>query len=161
VELCRILADRTDLQVLLITGARHHDTVRGHLPASRGLHVRAVPFVERMDLVYAAADLAVARAGASTVAELTVCGVPAILVPYPYATGRHQEANARAVERAGGGVVLLDDAASGDAVADRMSPLLDDPARLESMARSSRRFGRPEAADAVAELAASVAGTGA
>jgi UDP-N-acetylglucosamine--N-acetylmuramyl-(pentapeptide) pyrophosphoryl-undecaprenol N-acetylglucosamine transferase len=158
VELCRTLADRSDLQVLLITGPRHHDAVRAHLPPTRGLLIRSAPFVERVELVYAAADLAVARAGAGTVAELAVCGVPAILVPYPYATGRHQEANARAVERAGGAMVLLDDAASGGAVAERLEPLLEDPARLESMARSSRRFGRPDAADALADLAAAEAG---
>jgi UDP-N-acetylglucosamine--N-acetylmuramyl-(pentapeptide) pyrophosphoryl-undecaprenol N-acetylglucosamine transferase len=158
VELCRIMADRSDLQVLLITGPRHHDAVRAHLPASKGLLVRTWPFVERVELVYAAADVAVARAGAGTVAELTVCGVPAIFVPYPYATGRHQEANARAVERAGGAVVVLDDAASGSALAERLT-LLDDPARLEAMARASGRFGRPDAADALADLAAAEART--
>jgi UDP-N-acetylglucosamine--N-acetylmuramyl-(pentapeptide) pyrophosphoryl-undecaprenol N-acetylglucosamine transferase len=157
VELCRILADRSDLQILIITGPRHHDEVRSHLPATRGLLVRSAPFVERMELVYASADLAVARAGATTVAELTVCGVPAILVPYPYATGRHQEANARAVERAGGATVLLDDAATGAAVAGRIEGLLDDPATLEAMGRSSTRFGRPDAADALADVAGSVA----
>jgi UDP-N-acetylglucosamine--N-acetylmuramyl-(pentapeptide) pyrophosphoryl-undecaprenol N-acetylglucosamine transferase len=158
VELCRILGDRSDLQILLITGPRHHDEVRAHLPATRGLLVRTWPFVERVDLVYAAADVALARAGAGTVAELTVSGVPAIFVPYPYATGRHQEANARAVEQAGGAVVVLNDAASGATVAERLT-LLDDPARLESMARASERFGRPDAADALAELAVSQAGS--
>ena len=156
VELCRLLADRSDLQVLVITGPRHHDVVVSHLPRTRGLHVRTEPFVDRIELVYAAADVAVARAGASTVAELTVAGVPAILVPYPYATGRHQEANARAVERAGGARVLLDDAATGGAVADRILLLLEDPAVLESMARASLRFGRADAADALADVAASV-----
>jgi UDP-N-acetylglucosamine--N-acetylmuramyl-(pentapeptide) pyrophosphoryl-undecaprenol N-acetylglucosamine transferase len=156
VELCRLLADRSDLQVLVITGPRHHDVVVSHLPRTRGLHVRTEPFVDRIELVYAAADVAVARAGASTVAELTVAGVPAILVPYPYATGRHQEANARAVERAGGAHVLLDDAATGGAVADRILLLLEDPAVLESMARASLRFGRADAADALADVAASV-----
>ena len=157
VELCRLLSDRSDLQVLVITGPQHHEVVRSHLPSTRGLQVRTEPFIDRIELVYAVADVAVARAGASTVAELTVAGVPAILVPYPYATGRHQEANARALERAGGAMVLLDDAASGGAVAERLLSMLEDPAVLESMGRASRRFGRPEAADAVADLAASAA----
>jgi UDP-N-acetylglucosamine--N-acetylmuramyl-(pentapeptide) pyrophosphoryl-undecaprenol N-acetylglucosamine transferase len=110
-----------------------------------------------MELVYAVADLAVARAGATTVAELTACGLPAILVPYPYATGRHQEANARAVERAGGATMLLDDTATGGALAERIRELLADPPRLEAMARASARFGRPDAADALADLALSAA----
>ncbi len=158
VDLCGILADRPDLQIMLITGPRHHDLVRTHLPATRKLLVRSAPFVDRMELVYAVADLAIARAGATTVAELTACGVPAILVPYPYATGRHQEANARAVERAGGATVLLDDAATGGALAQRIEAFLEDPARLESMSRSSARFGRPDAADALADVAVSVIG---
>jgi UDP-N-acetylglucosamine--N-acetylmuramyl-(pentapeptide) pyrophosphoryl-undecaprenol N-acetylglucosamine transferase len=161
VELCGILGDRSDLQVLLLTGPRHHEAVRAELPVTDGLLVRTAPFLERMELVYSVADLAVARAGATTVAELTVCGVPAILVPYPYATGRHQEANARAVERAGGAAVLLDDAATGSAVAGRVASLVGEPDRLVAMSRASRRFGRPDAADALADLAASVGAGGA
>jgi UDP-N-acetylglucosamine--N-acetylmuramyl-(pentapeptide) pyrophosphoryl-undecaprenol N-acetylglucosamine transferase len=160
VELSRIMADRSDVQLLVVTGPRHHDAVRSRLPSSGSLLVRTEPFVSRMELVYAVAELAVARAGATTVAELTACGVPAVLVPYPYATGRHQEANARAVERAGGATVLLDDTASGEALAERIGALLADRAGLEAMARGSARFGRPDAADALADLAAAV-GSGA
>lgn len=156
VDLCGILGDREDLQLLVIAGPRHHEEIRRLLPPSRGLLVRTAAFVERMDLAYAAADLAVSRAGATTVAELTVCGVPAILVPYPYATGRHQEANARAVERAGGATVLLDDEATGPALAGGIRRLLDDASALSAMGRASLRFGRPDAADALADLAVEV-----
>lgn len=157
VDLCGILGDREDLQLLVIAGPRHHEEIRRLLPPSRGLLVRTAAFVERMELAYAAADLAVSRAGATTVAELTVCGVPAILVPYPYATARHQEANARAVERAGGATVLLDDEATGPALAGKIRRLLDDASGLSAMGRASLRFGRPKAADALADLAAEVA----
>jgi UDP-N-acetylglucosamine--N-acetylmuramyl-(pentapeptide) pyrophosphoryl-undecaprenol N-acetylglucosamine transferase len=115
---------------------------------------RAEPFVERMELVYASADLAVCRAGASTVAELSVCGVPALLVPYPYATGRHQEANARALQRAGGASVLLDDQLGSESLADRIIELVDHRERLALMTEASTAFGKPEAADALATLAA-------
>jgi UDP-N-acetylglucosamine--N-acetylmuramyl-(pentapeptide) pyrophosphoryl-undecaprenol N-acetylglucosamine transferase len=158
VELCAMLADRGDLQMLLLTGPRHHEEVRSRLSAAGSLLVRTLPFLDRMELAYAAADLVVARAGATTVAELAVCGLPAILVPYPYATGRHQEANARALGRAGGATVLLDDAATGGALAQRLQTLLDDAGRLLSMARAARRFGRPEAADALADVTAAAAG---
>jgi UDP-N-acetylglucosamine--N-acetylmuramyl-(pentapeptide) pyrophosphoryl-undecaprenol N-acetylglucosamine transferase len=158
VGVCRLLGGRSDLQVLVLTGPRHHEAVRADLPSTDGLVVRTIPFLDRMELAYAVADLAVARAGATTVAELTVSGIPAILVPYPYATGRHQEANARAVERAGGAVVLLDDAATGGTVTERVVALVDDRGQLMRMGRAARRFGRPDAADAVADLAASLAG---
>jgi UDP-N-acetylglucosamine--N-acetylmuramyl-(pentapeptide) pyrophosphoryl-undecaprenol N-acetylglucosamine transferase len=153
VELCGILGDRDDLQLLVITGPRHHEEIRRLLPPSRGLLVRTAAFVERMDLAYATANLAISRAGATTVAELTVCGVPAILVPYPYATGRHQEANARAVERAGGATVLLDDEATGPALTAGIRRLLGDASALSAMGRASLRFGRPDAADALADVA--------
>jgi UDP-N-acetylglucosamine--N-acetylmuramyl-(pentapeptide) pyrophosphoryl-undecaprenol N-acetylglucosamine transferase len=100
----------------------------------------------------------VSRAGATTIAELAVCGLPAVLVPYPYATGRHQEANARALERAGGAIVTLDDAATGESLAGEIVSILGDAGRLLSMARSARRFGRPQAADAVADVALAAAG---
>lgn len=158
VELSRILRDRDDLQILLLTGARNLDEAARRLPASSRLLIRALPFLDRMELAYAVADLAVARAGATTVAELTVSGVPAILVPYPYATGNHQEANARAVERAGGAMVLLDEQTNGASMAGMIEGLLEWPDRLASLARASRAFGRPDAADALAGLVTSVAG---
>jgi UDP-N-acetylglucosamine--N-acetylmuramyl-(pentapeptide) pyrophosphoryl-undecaprenol N-acetylglucosamine transferase len=157
VEVAGALAGRDDLQLLLITGPRHLQDVRDHLPGPSRLLVRTWGFLDRMELAYAVADLVVARAGATSVAELAVCGLPAILVPYPYATGRHQEANARALQRAGGAVVVLDDAATGDRLARSLTGLLDDPGGLLSMARAARRFGRPDAADAVAETAVSEA----
>ena len=68
--------------------------------------VRVVGAIERMEVALAIGDLAVARAGAGQIAELTACGIPSILVPYPYATEHHKDANAREVERAGAAVVM-------------------------------------------------------
>lgn len=155
-ELAADLRDRDDLQVLLATGPRNHEEVVRHIPAPSRVLVRAVPFLERMDLAYAVADLAVSRAGATTVAELAVSGVPAILVPYPYATGNHQEANARALERAGGAVVLLDEQTNGRMLAALVQKLVQWPQRLPAMARAARSLGRPDAADSLAGLVASV-----
>lgn len=154
---CRILGGRSDLQVLLITGPAHHDGVRASLPRDGDLVVRPEPFTDRMDLVYAIADLVVARAGATTVAEVGACGLPALLIPYPYATARHQEANARALQRAGGASVLLDDELSGASLAERLGELVDHPERLEAMARASMSFGRPAAADRLAEVVSEAA----
>jgi UDP-N-acetylglucosamine--N-acetylmuramyl-(pentapeptide) pyrophosphoryl-undecaprenol N-acetylglucosamine transferase len=156
-ELAEILGDRDDLQILVAAGRRNHDEVVRRIPTSSSILVRAVSFLERMELAYAVADLAVSRAGATTVAELAVSGVPSILVPYPYATGNHQEANARALERAGGAVVLLDEQTSGRMLAALVQKLVQWPDRLPSMARAARAFGRPDAADALARLVASAA----
>jgi UDP-N-acetylglucosamine--N-acetylmuramyl-(pentapeptide) pyrophosphoryl-undecaprenol N-acetylglucosamine transferase len=157
-DLAALLSDREDVQLLLLTGPRHHDEVRRRRPPSGALLVRTAPFLDRMELAYAVADLVLCRAGATTVAELTVCGLPSILVPYPYATGRHQEANARALERAGAAMVVLDDAAAGEALGRKIVSILDDAGRLLSMSRSSERLGRPEAADAVADVALAATG---
>jgi UDP-N-acetylglucosamine--N-acetylmuramyl-(pentapeptide) pyrophosphoryl-undecaprenol N-acetylglucosamine transferase len=111
-----------------------------------------VPYEERMEAVYGAADLVVGRAGAMTVAELAVAGVPSILVPLPGAPGDHQTANARVLERAGASVLLPDpdcDARSLGELADR---LLDDPAGLDAMGRAAASLGRPDAAAAGARV---------
>jgi UDP-N-acetylglucosamine--N-acetylmuramyl-(pentapeptide) pyrophosphoryl-undecaprenol N-acetylglucosamine transferase len=70
--------------------------------------VSLFPFSKNMELVYAVADIAIARAGALTIAELTACGIPSILIPYPYATANHQDYNAREIEKAGAAEVIAD-----------------------------------------------------
>ena len=94
-----------------------------------------------MDLVYSAADLVVCRAGAMTVAELAVAGVPSVLVPLPGAPGDHQTANARVLERAGAAVLLPDGDCAPEAVARCIDRLLDDPDRLASMETGRVRAG--------------------
>jgi len=154
---CRVLSARSDLQVVLITGPSHLEVVSRAAPAGAPLIVRLFGYIERMDLVYACADLVVARAGATTIAEVTVCGLPSVLIPYPYATRRHQEANARAVQRAGGASVLLDDQLSAEALANRIVGLIEDPERLAAMSERARAFGRPEAAARLADVVEHVA----
>jgi UDP-N-acetylglucosamine--N-acetylmuramyl-(pentapeptide) pyrophosphoryl-undecaprenol N-acetylglucosamine transferase len=141
-----------DVQMLLLAGPAHADAVRSAIGDPPGVPVRVLPFLERMELAYAIADLVVARAGATTVAEVAVCGVPSLLIPYPYATGRHQEANARALQRAGGAVVLLDDRLDGPALARRIDGLLDDGDELRAMGARARAWSRPDAAEALADV---------
>jgi UDP-N-acetylglucosamine--N-acetylmuramyl-(pentapeptide) pyrophosphoryl-undecaprenol N-acetylglucosamine transferase len=149
---CTLLKDRADLQVVLLTGPAHHEaTVRG-LPAGAALSVRAMPFLDRMELAYAVADVVVSRAGATTIAELAACGVPSILVPYPYATANHQEANARALQRAGGASVLLDDQLTAEVLADRVESLVDHGERLRAMSDAATTWARPSAASDIAAL---------
>ncbi len=107
-----------------------------------------VPYEERMDVVYSAADLVVCRAGAMTVAELAAAGVPSVLVPLPGAPGDHQTANARVLERAGAAVLLPDGECEPDAVGRLIDRLLGDPGGLATMERAAAGLGHPEAAAA-------------
>jgi UDP-N-acetylglucosamine--N-acetylmuramyl-(pentapeptide) pyrophosphoryl-undecaprenol N-acetylglucosamine transferase len=117
-----------------------------------GPKTKLVDFIERMDDAYSAADVVVCRAGATSMAELTALGIPAVLVPYPHATADHQTTNARALERAGGGVVLEDAGLRPMEIVGAVAPLLQDRAAYERMSRASRAFGRPDAAANVARL---------
>ena len=100
---------------------------------------------------YAACDLVISRAGATTLAETAAVARPAILVPYPYATEGHQMKNARAVEAAGAAVVIPDGELAGGSLARRIQELLRDRTRLERMAHAARALARPDAARRVAE----------
>jgi UDP-N-acetylglucosamine--N-acetylmuramyl-(pentapeptide) pyrophosphoryl-undecaprenol N-acetylglucosamine transferase len=144
--------DRSDLQMLLLTGPAHEASVRASLPSGGPVVARVRGFLERMELAYAIADIVVARAGATTVAEIGVCGVPSLLIPYPYATGRHQEANARSLQRAGAASMLLDDEVDGTVLADRIGYLLDNGDRLHEMGKRARAWARPDAAEALANV---------
>jgi UDP-N-acetylglucosamine--N-acetylmuramyl-(pentapeptide) pyrophosphoryl-undecaprenol N-acetylglucosamine transferase len=152
-----LLADRADLQLLVLTGPAHEDVVR---PAARvvdGLAVTVVPFLPRMELALAVADLAVSRAGASSVHELAACGIPAILVPYPHATAGHQEANARELQRVGGAEVLLDRDLTAERLAEHVVALVDDERRRTRMSERARSWSTPDADRRVAELILEVA----
>jgi UDP-N-acetylglucosamine--N-acetylmuramyl-(pentapeptide) pyrophosphoryl-undecaprenol N-acetylglucosamine transferase len=151
------LAGRDDLQLLILTGPAHEAVVSG--PAGRvpGLRARVLPFLDRMELAYAVADLVVARAGATTLAELAVCGLPAVLVPYPHATEHHQDANARELARAGAAVMLPDAGLTPSMLTEQVLELLDDPDRLSEMADRARDRAKPDAAERFAQLVADVA----
>ena len=158
VEAIGRLRDRGDLQVLALTGPAHEDDVRRALGDSGAILVRVRAFLERMELAYAIADLVVARAGATTCAELTVCGLPSVLIPYPHATGRHQDANARSLERAGAAVVVMDDALSGTGLASTVEELVFDPGRLRSMGEAATGWSRPDAARSLASVVVGAGG---
>ena len=118
----------------------------------RGLCYRVVPFEDNMPRFYAAADVCVTRAGAMTVAELLVTGVPAILVPLPGAPDDHQTRNAEALVGIGAAVRIPDGEFDGRRLAEELERLLTDPARLRAMSEAARRHGHPDAAARVAEL---------
>ena len=142
------LLEDPETWVIWAAGKRYYDTLREAVPDHERL--RLVPYLDRMDLAYAAADLALCRSGAITCSELTVTGTPAVLVPSPNVTADHQTKNARALADAGAAVLLPErdlDARFDDSVL----PLLRDPARLGEMSRAGRQIARPDAARTIAE----------
>ncbi|MEM9465855.1 MAG: undecaprenyldiphospho-muramoylpentapeptide beta-N-acetylglucosaminyltransferase [Actinomycetota bacterium] len=146
--------DRDDLAIHHVSGSREHaDTAaRTVVPDDAELAHRLVEYEDDMPSVYAAADLVVCRAGASSVAELAVAGLPAVVVPLPWATGDHQTANARALVDAGAAVLVPDAELDADRLVAEVGRLLDDPDRRAEMAAAAGRFARPDAAAAVVEL---------
>lgn len=114
-----------------------------------------VAYESRMDLLYTACDIAVCRAGANTVAELTVTGTPAVLVPLPGAPGDHQNANADVMRRSGAAVVVQDHDMNPDRLASELHTIFTDPDRLGRMADAAAGLGKPDAARSVAQLAVS------
>ncbi|MEU6939156.1 UDP-N-acetylglucosamine--N-acetylmuramyl-(pentapeptide) pyrophosphoryl-undecaprenol N-acetylglucosamine transferase [Streptomyces rubiginosohelvolus] len=126
--------------------------------AGVGPVAQAVPYLDRMDLAYAVADLVVCRAGSATIAELATTGVPAVLVPYPHAPGDHQTHNARVLSDAGAAHLVPDAETTADRLADILDPLLADPARLAAMGRAADPGHHARAADLLAETVIRLAG---
>jgi UDP-N-acetylglucosamine--N-acetylmuramyl-(pentapeptide) pyrophosphoryl-undecaprenol N-acetylglucosamine transferase len=114
------------------------------------LPVTVVPYLTHIHEAYAAADLVVCRAGAMTLAEIAACGVPAILVPYPFAAYNHQETNAQNLAERGGAVLIRDAELTGDRLAADLKRLVQDRETLIKMSVNARRFARPDAADRIA-----------
>jgi len=141
-----------ELQVVHVCGPRNHDEVRGELErrGARLERYRLVPYTSQLAAAMAAADLVVARAGGS-VAELAALGRPAVLVPYPYATADHQRKNAEWMAAAGAAVTIADAELDGARLARLVRDLLGDRERLTAMAAASRRAGRPDATQRVAD----------
>ena len=147
--------------ILHAAGRRDHDDLRVRLAGlGSPAHYRLFAYIEPFADALAAADLAVARAGGS-VFELAAAGLPSILIPYPRATGNHQDANARFMEQAGAATVIPDAQLDGPRLAREVGGLLAAPQRMAEMANAARAVAKPDAAEVVAhELLALVARSG-
>lgn len=156
--LARSWADDGDRTLYHVTGRRNYDAFAGGAAGARregdreGLCYRVVPFEDRMPELYGAADVCVSRAGAMSVAELLITGVPAILVPLPGAPRDHQTRNAEAVVALGAAVHLPDPECDGERLAEELEALLTDADRLRAMSEAARRHAHPDAAARIAEL---------
>jgi UDP-N-acetylglucosamine--N-acetylmuramyl-(pentapeptide) pyrophosphoryl-undecaprenol N-acetylglucosamine transferase len=117
--------------------------------AHHGIEAEVRPFFDDMAACYDWADLVICRAGATTVAEITAVGLPAILVPYPFASDDHQRLNAQAVVAAGGGEMIIEKDLDGEVLAERLKHYSAHPEALEGMASAARTLGRPQAAEEI------------
>jgi UDP-N-acetylglucosamine--N-acetylmuramyl-(pentapeptide) pyrophosphoryl-undecaprenol N-acetylglucosamine transferase len=119
----------------------------------RGLGVNAevVSFVDDMARAYASASLVIARAGATTLAELCAIGKPSILIPYPHAAEDHQAKNALAMERAAAAIAIRESELTAEGLATQVRELLSGRSRRRDMADAARKLGRPEAAAAIVD----------
>jgi UDP-N-acetylglucosamine--N-acetylmuramyl-(pentapeptide) pyrophosphoryl-undecaprenol N-acetylglucosamine transferase len=146
------LADLGDLRILHQSGPAAATEVRAAY-AAIDPRVEVQGFITDMQAAYAAADLVICRAGATTVAELATLGKPAILVPYPHAADDHQRANAESLVRAGAAVMVLDGEATGERLAAEVRRLRADRGLLAAMGTRARTLSIPDAAERVLETA--------
>lgn len=152
------LKPRADaLQFVHLAGANDEEYMR-ETYEKNGFRAIVMSFCDHMELAYSAADVVVARSGASTLTEIAAFGLPAILVPYPHSAGNHQWYNARVFERAGAARLIEQSSADGEA-ADRgerfarvIGDLLDDETCRRRMARAARSLAVDDAADRIAAL---------
>ncbi|WP_346354580.1 undecaprenyldiphospho-muramoylpentapeptide beta-N-acetylglucosaminyltransferase [Azotosporobacter soli] len=147
-----------NLQIVHVTGRQDYDTVveglaQAGISHGLGTRLQVHPYLYDMANALAAADIAVFRAGAIALAELTVRGIPGILIPYPYAAANHQEWNARSVAQAGAAVVIDDASLSGASLTAAVQELLSDAKKRNEMKENSLRMSRPEAAADLAKIA--------
>nr|MDP9361751.1 UDP-N-acetylglucosamine--N-acetylmuramyl-(pentapeptide) pyrophosphoryl-undecaprenol N-acetylglucosamine transferase [Acidobacteriota bacterium] len=113
---------------------------------------RGVPYLDPIVAEIAAADLVVSRSGAMTVGELAAAGRAAILIPFAAATDNHQELNARAVEQAGGALVITESELSPERLAFAITGILSDPDRAARMGRAARTLATPDATKKIVDL---------
>lgn len=133
-----------------------HQTGQSEVEATReryarlGLGAEVVPFIDRMAEAYAVSDLAICRAGALTLAELTAAGLPSLLVPFPHAADNHQEANARVLEAAGAALLCTQSNWQLSTQTEALAALAD-PARREAMSRAAHALARVDAARTIVD----------
>jgi UDP-N-acetylglucosamine--N-acetylmuramyl-(pentapeptide) pyrophosphoryl-undecaprenol N-acetylglucosamine transferase len=141
----RLLKGRVEVQFILQTGREEFEATRDIVEKEQ-LPARVMPFLRRIHMAYAAADLVVCRSGAMTLAEIAACGTPAILVPYPYAAHNHQVVNASNLVDRGAAAMILDRELTGERLANEIAHWLSDRQGLSRMSANARTFNRPDAA---------------
>lgn len=134
----------SDCQILWQTGQSDFRDISDKV---KGNKIKCVvyPFIEDMGSAYSASDIVVSRAGALTLAEITACGKPSMLIPFPFATADHQRYNAEVLQKNGAARMILQKDLNPEMLAQEIGSLLSDENRLKEMAEQSKNLGKPEA----------------
>lgn len=142
---------RDEIQVIFITGDDDLKWVGNSLTP---LKIKSLVFcyLQEIQYAYAVSHLAICRSGATTIAELTALGLPAIFIPYPYATGRHQYENARVLQARGAALLLVEDNLTGNRLKKSILGLIEDKELLKKMSRQSKKLGNPRATREIVKL---------
>lgn len=154
VEAYRYIGKREDLQVLHATGRLTHEETltamrRAGIDPEKNGNIKIVPYLYEMEMALAAADLVVCRAGAATIAEITLQGLPSILIPYPYAAENHQEYNAMALVKRGAAVMIRDRELNGQLLWQRIEEILRNDQLRREMAERAKAMARPQALEEI------------
>jgi len=157
-------AKNSNAQFLHVTGKGEYQSVvdkltEGGLNLDSVNHIKVVPYLYNMPQAMAMADLAIFRAGATGLAELTARGVPAILIPYPYAAENHQEFNAQELVKVGAAKMILNKDLTSEILSTQLDELLNAPDKLKEMSAASLSLGKPNAAAEISDLILSLVKT--
>lgn len=152
-ELAQNWRARTDLRIIHVTGRRDFDEMKARSSLSEldALHYELLAFGD-MATLWAQADLAVCRAGATTVAELTYLAIPSILIPLPGAPNDHQTRNARSVVDVGGAVLISDSQLTSDLLGQQIDALICDPQRIDALSNGARRLRHDDSSGEIAAV---------
>jgi UDP-N-acetylglucosamine--N-acetylmuramyl-(pentapeptide) pyrophosphoryl-undecaprenol N-acetylglucosamine transferase len=145
----------SEVQFLWQTGKFYYRDIREELANKPAGNVHLLEFIQRMDLAFAAADLVISRAGAGTISELCMVGLPSILVPSPNVAEDHQTANARALADRGA-AVLIRDAEVMDKLVEEALLLVKDRQRLDILSQKIKEMGTPDATKDIVEVIVSL-----
>ncbi len=140
---------RKEVQFIWQTGQREYDKYRKMAEKEGWPNVRLLPYIEPMARAYRAADLAVCRAGAMTLSELMAAGLPALLIPYPYAAADHQYKNAHALQTKNAALIIKDDQHLSENLLDALNTVKENQELIKTMAANIRRMHRPQTAELI------------
>ncbi|MFC1767211.1 undecaprenyldiphospho-muramoylpentapeptide beta-N-acetylglucosaminyltransferase [Candidatus Margulisiibacteriota bacterium] len=152
------LFEGMNIQILHVSGERDHEWIRGQNLGSRHLFYRLVPYMHNLADGLAAADLVVSRAGATAISEIAVRGIPSILIPFPFSSGRHQDLNAKLMADAGASHIIWNKDLNAKVLVEEIKHILNNKDLREFMGNSARGLGRPDAAEGIVKMIYNITG---